>query len=57
VDEVARWYQEREARLERDETYWDGYADGLARRHEPEERDPDFLYFGPDGRLIESQAS
>jgi hypothetical protein len=56
-EELARWYEARDAALVRDEAYWAGYTDGLARRHEEPERDPDTIYFGPDGRVIESQAS
>jgi hypothetical protein len=66
-EEVARWYAERDAELELQpdldiayqEGYDHGYDEGLraAREQQGPERDPDFLYFGPDGRLIESQAS
>jgi hypothetical protein len=56
-EELVRWYAERDQELDRDESYWAGYADGLARLHEPEPRDPDDIYFGPDGRVIESQAA
>jgi hypothetical protein len=58
-EELERWYAERDREREVELAYWDGYRAGLARAHEPEEpeRDPDWLHFGEDGKLIEPQSS
>jgi len=59
LEEVRGWFAQRLADREAEEKYWDGYSDGLDRRHEPEEPeqpeedDGDWIRFGPDGKVIE----